>query len=56
MVSLEGKSYIDNKNNYQGAVLPDTPIYPGEGVYDEGLTEAASDIGLADTTNEENGQ
>ena len=50
---LEGKSYIDNKNNYQGAVLPDTPIYPGEGVYDEGLTEAASDIGLADTTNEE---
>lgn len=50
---LEGKSYIDNKNNYQGAVLPDTPIYPGEGVYDEGLTEAESDIGLADTTNEE---
>ena len=50
---LEGKSYIDNKNNYQGAVLPDTPIYPGEGVYEEGLTEAESDIGLADTTNEE---
>tara|TARA_R100000458_G_C8264373_1_gene239582 strand:+ start:278 stop:1924 length:1647 start_codon:yes stop_codon:yes gene_type:complete len=56
---LEGKSYIDAKNNYQGPVLDDTSInpggavYPGEGVYEEGLGEAESNIGLQDTTNEE---